>query len=347
MRERINKPRAFLSHARKDVSFIEKIERDLRRCQIDSWRDLNEIRDSESWQDAIFAEGLPICDVVLIYYTGNSIDSQMVSKEADAALLRQLSDKGVGFLPYVDSDKTRDNLRLDIKALQCRVWNDENYDEILPSVVAEIWRCYMERSIGIAIAQEKNRRLGSELELERLKSGMIASIFTPHEESEFNYIYSRLEGFRRATCSFSYPKGEPELQGNVIYVNYSFLRLLKRSISIGETSFNDGILFILEEDAKKLKQLIPYIEKGYVFYYFRPEQQLKGDLTTLGLLTTNFIPASDNKHTGLYMSLLGGGDRTIFMFSEKMYKFVKWIDFNEKIRDEPETEFVAFAVEDD
>lgn len=170
MRERINKPRVFLSHARKDVKFIERIEGDLRKCQIECWRDLNEIRDGESWQNAIFAEGLPICDVILTYYTENSVVSPMVSKEVDVALLRQLSDNGIGFLPYVNSEKTRNNLRLDIQVLQCRVWNEENYNEILPSVVAAVWQRYMERSINIAILQEKNLRLETQLKFERLKS---------------------------------------------------------------------------------------------------------------------------------------------------------------------------------
>ena len=170
MRELINKPRVFLSHARKDIEFIERVEKDLQKCQINIWRDVNEIRDGESWQAAIFAKGLPTCDVIITYYTEKSANSQMVSKEVDATLLRQLSDNGIGFLPYVNSDKTRDNLRLDIQILHCRVWNEENYDEILPSVVAEIWRRYMERSIGMAISLEKNRRLEAELKFERFKS---------------------------------------------------------------------------------------------------------------------------------------------------------------------------------
>jgi hypothetical protein len=169
MRDRINKPRVFLSHARKDVAFIERIETDLRKCQIEPWRDQNEIRDGESWQNVIFSEGLPTCDVVVTYYTENSLTSQMVMKEVDAALLHQLSDSGIGFLPYVNSDKNRNNLRLDIQSLHCRVWNDDNYYEVLPSVVAEIWRRYMERSVSIAVSQEKNRRLEAELKFERLK----------------------------------------------------------------------------------------------------------------------------------------------------------------------------------
>src|SRR3989442_1349568 len=159
MKERVNKPRAFLSYAAQDLPFIEKIETELRRCQIETWRDRNDIRDGQPWQESIFEEGLPTCDVIIAYFTDSSPNSGMVAREVDAAQIRQLKDKGVSFLPYVNKSETRDKLRLDIQSLQCRVWNDENYHLILPSVVAEIWRSYMERNIGNAVLHERNRRL--------------------------------------------------------------------------------------------------------------------------------------------------------------------------------------------
>ncbi|HEX8196082.1 MAG TPA: toll/interleukin-1 receptor domain-containing protein [Pyrinomonadaceae bacterium] len=155
MKQRINKPRVFLSHSRHDVEIIEKIENDFRRCQIESWRDQNDIRDGFSWQEAIFGEGIPTCDVIITYYTENSIASQMVRKEVDATFIRQLEDNGIRFLPYVDKDSTRSELRADVKTLQCRVWNNENYNQVLPTVVAEIWRSYMERNIAIAISTDE------------------------------------------------------------------------------------------------------------------------------------------------------------------------------------------------
>lgn len=188
MRERVNKPRAFLSHSSLDVSFIERIENDLRDCQIEYWRDRNEIRDGKRWQQVIFEEGLPTCDVIIGYFTENSLASDMVAKEVDAAQLRQLQDNGIAFLPYVNKEEIRGKLRLDIQSLHCRVWNDENYYEVFPSVVAEIWRSYMERTIAVAVLQERNRRLEAELELERLQARFNASPFTPQEESEFQYI---------------------------------------------------------------------------------------------------------------------------------------------------------------
>ena len=81
MKERVNKPRAFLSYSSQDLPFIERIDSDLRKCHIDTWRDLTEIRDGEPWQEAIFEDGLPTCDVIIAYFTDISLNSSMVARE--------------------------------------------------------------------------------------------------------------------------------------------------------------------------------------------------------------------------------------------------------------------------
>ncbi|HXD32237.1 MAG TPA: toll/interleukin-1 receptor domain-containing protein [Pyrinomonadaceae bacterium] len=191
MRERINKPRVFLSYARKDVTFIERVDADLRKCQVEPWRDEYEIRDGQPWMSAIFEDGIPTCDAILAYFTDNSLSSSMVAKEVDSAMLRRLLDSKVIFLPYVDADATRAKLRVDIQTLQCRVWNVENYYEILPSVVAEIWRSYYERNLEGAVATEKARRLELELELQKIQQGN-SNVFNNQENGEFQFIYEKL-----------------------------------------------------------------------------------------------------------------------------------------------------------
>lgn len=271
MRERINKPRVFLSHARKDVEFIEKIERDLRRCQIEPWRDQNEIRDGEPWQNVIFGEGIPTCDVIIAYYTENSLASQMVSKEVDASLLRQLSDNGIGFLPYVNSDNTRNNLRIDIQALHCRVWNEENYYEVLPSVVAEIWRRYMERSIGSAIAQEKSRRLEAELELEKLKSESIANanikpLLGSHSIRHLTKREVYLRNFGRGTAiitSISFSKGQ-KVSNN-----------LARIFDLGSIIFDDEWTFLTEKTyiAADETKILVQLTKAFLIQQGKSEEE--------------------------------------------------------------------------
>lgn len=181
-----------MSHSKQDIAFIDRLYNDLRKCQIEPWLDSEEIRHGKPWLEAIFEDGIPTCDCVLLYFTENSAESKMVKKEMDASLIRQLKDKGVVFLPYVIDASVRDKLRTDIQTLQVPVWNDENYEELLPRVVSEIWRSYLERTISNAVQGERIKRLEAELELEKTKNSS-NSIFEPAEEADFTYIWKQLD----------------------------------------------------------------------------------------------------------------------------------------------------------
>ncbi len=161
-RERFVKPRVFLSHSKKDSAFIERLERALRLCQIDPWLDTFEIRHGKPWLDAIFEDGIPTCDSVLVYFTPHSLGSPVVKKELDAGVVSQLADSSVALLPYVENAELRNEVRADIQALQVPEWNEGNFDAVLAQCVAEIWRSFHERRIGQAVAEEKVRRLEAE-----------------------------------------------------------------------------------------------------------------------------------------------------------------------------------------
>ena len=178
MNSRINKPRVFLSHASKDKPFIERIARDLRRCHIEYWLDKEQIRVGRSWLKGIFQDGLPTCDAVFVYLTEDALRSKMVEKELDVASVQQLEQRGVALLPYVSNPDVRRQLRSDLQALQCKEWNAENYDEMLPEVVAEIWHSYLERTVNekppedldeLKLEGNKLREVLDELKLENSK----------------------------------------------------------------------------------------------------------------------------------------------------------------------------------
>ena len=141
----------------------------------------------EPWLDAIFEGGIPTCDCILVYLTENSLQSPMVKKEIDASLIQKLKDSKILFLPYVVDASIREQLRTDLQILQIPEWKEANYHELLPRVVAEIWRGFMERSLAAATADEKVKRLEAELELERLHKGN--GVFTESEEKDFRYIW--------------------------------------------------------------------------------------------------------------------------------------------------------------
>ena len=188
-----NTPLVFLSHAKKDESFIKRVEKSLRDCQIRSWLDSIDIRHGEPWLEAIFHGGIAPCDCILVYFTENSIESEMVKKEIDAAILKTLKDSHVGFLPYVSQASLREQLRPDLQTLQVAEWNSKNYRRVLPRVVSEVWRSYMERVLRMATAEEKSRRLEAELELQKLKASGGEAIFSPQEDRDFAFICHALD----------------------------------------------------------------------------------------------------------------------------------------------------------
>ena len=189
----LNKPKVFLSHSKKDAEFIHRLCKDLRLCQIEPWLDSQEIRHGQPWLDAIFESGIPTCDAILIYLTENSIESPVVKKEIDASIIKKLKESHVAFLPYVSKEILRDQLRLDIQALQTLEWNKQNYAEMLPRVVAEIWHSYLDRVVLSVAKDEKVRRLEAELELERLKKTGMESIFEAKEIADFDFICKQFD----------------------------------------------------------------------------------------------------------------------------------------------------------
>lgn len=186
---RLNKPRVFLSLSEADAPFIERLKSDLRVCQIDTWLYTEDIPHGKPWLEAIFEAGIPTCDAVLVYFTETSVESEVVKKEVDATMMQQLKDKRIAFLPYVSASAIREKLRLDIQALQTPIWNEDNYCSLLPRVVAEIWRSYLERTLILAVQEEKVKRLEAERQVERYQRELQASVFSPAEEAEFSYIW--------------------------------------------------------------------------------------------------------------------------------------------------------------
>jgi len=195
MDTRINKPKVFLSHSSKDKPFIERIYNDLKKCQIEPWLDSEDIRHGKSWLDSIFEDSIPTCDAVLVYLTNDSIESQMVKREMDVAVLEQLKDKKVAFLPYISESNIRDKIRADIQTRHTPVWNNDNYLSLLPKVISEIWLSYLERTIDSALKDEKIKRLEAELIVEKLKKESSSHVFANSEEIEFNYIWNEMDKY--------------------------------------------------------------------------------------------------------------------------------------------------------
>jgi len=323
MADRINKPKVFLSHSSLDKGFIETLANDLRKSQIDYWLDTEEIRDGRSWLKMIFEDGIPTCDAVIVYITENSLHSKMVERELDAAVVEQLTNGGIVLLPYVARSEYRDKLRVDIRALHCRQWNEHNYSEILPTVISEIWRSYLERTVTTAILQEKNRRLELEVELKQLQEQRESSVFTATEEHEFQYLFKKLS--TKITGSFPVVEKRDGTEVNVgnVDVTVSALRVLLDFIQFGYLNFSYSLLeFILRSAIQNLN--FPEHPEARATYGGEIDDQrardLSTELRTYGLTQAVRIQQHDRWEV-------------LHEFTDKMYRFKYWLDYENLIKD--------------
>jgi len=326
--ERVRKPIVFLSHSKLDLPFINQIETDLRHCQIYPWKDDVELRHGKPWLETIFQHGVAACDAELVYFTENSLASKVVAKEVDAGLLRTLSDSGVAFLPYVASEGLRASLRLDIQALYCPVWNEDNYSELLPKVVAGIWSSYTERTVRVATAEEKNRRLEAELALRNLIQQQ--GIFTAGEESDFEFVRSQLDQTLSVSFGFVDPKTKKERYA--IFVELSPLSLLLALFDSGQ--FLLDALDLAERVRRRVREetshrvddekLHLYQEEGYV-------TALWSLYCRFGLLRPVQVPKRQDP--GFTM---GSTVEVKFEFGDRMQRFRYWLTYRQISPAKPE-----------
>jgi len=308
-----------LSHSSKDKNFIESLALDLRKCHIEPWLDTEEIRDGKSWLKVIFEDGIPTCDIVIVYLTENSINSKMVQKEMDSSLISQLSESGVSFLPYVKKAELRPTLRLDMQSLQCREWNADNYNDVLPSVVAEIWHSYLERTISWAVSQEKNKRLELELELARQKERSEESPFSRSEETNFRYIYN----FLNKPCKLVFKLFEKEgaIPSHIGFENFTCTYLDLISVYFQKTAVIFEWYMLAHYITETIKaQGFPM--KSHFDRYYGLSDDLADDVI-INLRTFGFLRLSQDTDTHKWKDEL----------TEKYYRFRYWLGYNSLLKE--------------
>ncbi|RPJ76808.1 MAG: toll/interleukin-1 receptor domain-containing protein [Alphaproteobacteria bacterium] len=327
-----NKPRVFLSHSKRNVEFIEKLAADLQKCQIDPWLDSVEIRHGKSWQDSIFEHGLPSCDAIIVYFTEESIQSNVVKKEIDVGLLQNLKDSNIAFLPYVRNENLRTELRPDLQALQVPEWNDHNYYLLLPRVVAEIWRSYLERTVSSATKNERLKRVEAELELEKYKN-LSDDIFSASENKEFQFVW---DFFKRTTSLIMAGYLDVEAEQ---HIRFSFTLHLSTLVALLSNFFPMqyyGISPLYQGLTPTMKELISSNRDGLDLKYQRinfPDfRQLTEDLLVYGLLERyNYTSRGDDSE---YL-------QERLELSKKYYRFRFWLAYHQNLPDIVSIEFVG------
>jgi hypothetical protein len=105
----------FVSHSSEDKEdYIENIVNDLEECYINVWIDKKRILPGDNLRKSIFRDGLDKADVVLIFFTEQSIKSRWVDREIKH-VLREEQEKGNDFdlkkiISIYDSQKTYNEL---------------------------------------------------------------------------------------------------------------------------------------------------------------------------------------------------------------------------------------------
>ena len=328
MENRMNKPHVFLSHTKEDISFVQRLYDDLRRCQIEPWLDSEEIRHGQPWLDAIFENGIPTCDSILVYLTENSIQSAMVKKEIDASIIKKLRDNRIGFLPYVSRSLLREQLRADIQALQTPEWNTDNYNTLLPKVVAEIWHSYLDRVISGVANEERVKRLEAELKLEQFKQSTDQQVFSGSENADFNYMWQRLDRFELLVASVL-----QNIEGKNKEIERREFRIHLQGIiaHLDKIMYSEYEYFKLEYFLRELlKNALPssdLIPKN-AFVKFTTQPNFFNELLMYGLLNRTQKMESPR---GSFSQSFELRTSYAYVFTEKMYRFKYWLAYHNKL----------------
>jgi len=236
------------------------------------------------------------------------------------AFVQQLDDEGIVFLPYVANTGIRNQLRNDIRSIHCREWNEKNYHEILPSVVAEVWHSYLEKVIKVVTSKEKIEKQNIEKKYEKLKIENNSSPFTKSMEKDFKYIYKTLNknisftvNVLGDTYSAVMPRRETaekhEFSVPLLQLLHSFVRNGGKIFN-SHYSYGDPLEKIIKENVPKS------IDKGNGIEINPIKFNYRSDLCLFGL-----VSISDENP-----------------IASKMYKFMYWLGYNNLVSDEMQLE---------
>ncbi len=318
-----NKPKVFLSHSKKDIEFIKRLDGDLRHCNIETWFDEVEIPHGKSWQSSIFEYGIPTCDAIIVYLTEHSIESPVVRKEIDVALLQNLSDSNIAFLPYVNKNELRAKLRPDIQSLQTKEWNDQNYLTFLPSVVANIWQNYLKKTIATAILNERYKITQLELEIEKRKNQDVG-IFSQNENTEFEYLYKVFNENIKVEVKTYIPDDDNSYRNEPDIIYIAEINLLSLIVKASELAdFTDVFSLIQEACETQVNSLYPNTKDHPNKYEFDGNFDLSQKALLYGLIekVSQTIGRGEN-----YTSTL-----THSNFTAKIHRFKFWLSYTNKL----------------
>lgn len=153
----------FISHASEDKeTYIEPIIRDLEDCYINVWVDKKRIVPGDSIRKSIFGDGLDKADVVLIFFTQQSLSSSWVDQEIKH-VLREQKEKGNNFdldkiISIFDSEETHQRIKERYPELTDNLLHlmPAGYDKTqLGQLISAIWSKYLSLQGGNTEVQKQ------------------------------------------------------------------------------------------------------------------------------------------------------------------------------------------------
>jgi hypothetical protein len=122
--------RVFISHSSQDRTFAERLAEDLRRHRLSVWFDCRELKVGDSICDVISA-ALDAVDYLVVILSRASVQSRWVQAELNAALMAELSGKGIMVLPVLMEEVEIPPLLRDRKYADFRVKYNDGLRELL------------------------------------------------------------------------------------------------------------------------------------------------------------------------------------------------------------------------
>ena len=162
------RPRIFLSHSKRDKAIIEKIANDLKSAHVDVWYDEWEIPPGDSFRRQI-TKGIVESDLFFVYLTDTSAKSYWVQHEIDTAFIKQATSGRNVLALFVDSDRTRQQLPIDIQAIHSPVFNYEDYRRPFSQLISRAWESYSQRIVQESISKSRTKQLELENQIKTLE----------------------------------------------------------------------------------------------------------------------------------------------------------------------------------
>ncbi|TXD36982.1 toll/interleukin-1 receptor domain-containing protein [Lujinxingia vulgaris] len=130
-------PKAFMSHSHQNAELVHKVAGLLRERGVNAWLDKWELSPGDSLVDKIFTDGISKSDLIVIFLSKASVQSNWVKEELDHAAVRRIQEK-VRVIPVV-IDRDIEIPPSLITLFRLSLFSDDDIDEVVGRIVDVAW----------------------------------------------------------------------------------------------------------------------------------------------------------------------------------------------------------------